>query len=182
MAPTEDPRVRRTRDDVLRTALDVLIDEGRDAVTHPHLAELSGYSRATLYKHWPTRADLVLGAFTRLGEFEHRAPTGDLRADLVAEVTLFRVAMQEHRLDRALAALADLAGSVPELAAVRDRLVAEGEEVLRGLLAQALAGAELEAATLMLSGAVLHSALMHGRLPPDEVIAAAVELVLRAAP
>jgi hypothetical protein len=34
----------------------------------------------------------------------------------------------------------------------------------------------------MLSGAILNSALMHGRLPSDELIAAAVDLVLRAGP
>jgi len=181
MEPTEDPRVRRTRADVLRTALDVLIDEGRDAVTHPHLAHASGYSRATLYKHWPTRADLVRGAFTRLADAEHHTPTGDLRSDLIAELTMFRLGMQRHRLDRALAVLADLAASMPELAELRDHLVVEGEQVLRSLLAQVLTGPELEAAALMLSGAVLHSALMHGRLPDDAVITAAVDLVLRAA-
>jgi hypothetical protein len=52
---------------------------------------------------------------------------------------------------------------------------------VRRLLAQVLHGPELEAAALMLCGSVLHSALMHGRLPDDEVVAAAVDLVLRAA-
>jgi len=40
-------------------------------------------------------------------------------------------------------------------------------------------GTELEAAMRMLSGSVLHSALMHGQLPSDDVIAATVDLVLR---
>jgi hypothetical protein len=31
----------------------------------------------------------------------------------------------------------------------------------------------------MLNGAILHSALMHGRPPADDVIAAAVDLTLR---
>ncbi len=34
----------------------------------------------------------------------------------------------------------------------------------------------------MLSGAVLNAAMMHGRPPTDEVIAAAVDIVLDAAP
>jgi hypothetical protein len=94
---------------------------------------------------------------------------------------MFRAGMQRRRLDRALAVLADLAASTPELAELRDELVVEGERVLRQLLGTVLRGDELEAAALMLSGAVLDSALMHGRLPADEVIAAAVDLVLRAA-
>jgi AcrR family transcriptional regulator len=178
---SEDARVVRTRNDVLRAALDVLIDQGRDAVTHPNLARVSGYSRATLYNHWPTRAHLVRDAFSQMDRAHHHTPTGDLRADLIGELTMFRLGMQRRRLDRALAVLADLAASTPELAELRDELVVEGERVLRQLLGTVLRGDELEAAALMLSGAVLDSALMHGRLPADEVIAAAVDLVLRAA-
>jgi AcrR family transcriptional regulator len=188
MAPTEDDegrsvdrRVVRTRNDVLRVALDVLIDEGRDAVTHQYLAEVAGYSRATLYNHWPTRTHLLADAFSRLRALPHHTPTGDLRADLIQELVMFRYGMQRLRLDRALAALADLAASMPELAVVRDKLVTDGERVVRQLLATVLTGAELEAAALMLSGAVLDAALMHGELPGDDVIAASVDLVLRAA-
>ena len=66
----------------------------------------------------------------------------------------------------------------PELAEVRDQLVADGEQVMRGLLAPVLNGPELDAAVLMLTGAVLNSAVLHGQLPSDAVIAAAVDLVL----
>ena len=51
---------------------------------------------------------------------------------------MFRRGMERQRLDRALAALATLAMSVPEMADVRDRLVAEGERVLLGLLTPVL--------------------------------------------
>ena len=57
--PVEDARVVRTRNDVSRAALHVLTEQGWDAVTHAHLARTAGYSRATLYKHWPTRTDLI---------------------------------------------------------------------------------------------------------------------------
>ncbi len=187
MAPTEDDiasqpldaRVIRTRNDILRTAIDVLTDEGLDAVTHHHLAEVAGYSRATIYKHWPTRNALLVDAYTYRPSGEHHVPTGDLRADLIAELTMFRLGMERQRLDRALAALATLTTSVPELAGIRDKLVAEGERVLLQLLTPVAQGAELEAAMRMLSGSVSHSALMHGQLPSDEVIAAVVDLILR---
>jgi len=87
--------------------------------------------------------------------------------------------MERHRLDRALATLAALTTSIPELAEVRDRLVTEGERVLLQLLAPVAHGPELEAAMRMLSGSISHSALMHGELPTDEVIAATVDLLLR---
>lgn len=174
-----DPRVIRTHDDVLETAIQVLIDEGWEAVTHQHIAQVAGYSKATLYKHWPSRTDLIVDAFSRFADMSHHTPSGDLRSDLLREVTTFRTGMVQHRLDRVLAVLSDLTHSVPELVPVRDKLVSDGEQVVRELLAPVCTELEVEAATLMLCGAVLHSALMHGQPPSDEVIEAAVDVTLR---
>ncbi len=186
MAPTGDDvagspldaRVVRTRNDILRAALDVLTSEGLDAVTHHHLAEVAGYSRATIYKHWPTRNDLLLDAFAHRASAAHHVPTGDLRSDLIAELFMFRRAIERQRLDRALATLAALTTSIPELAEVRDKLVTEGERVLLQLLTPVAYGPRLEAAMRMLSGSISHTALMHGQLPTDEVITATVDLLL----
>jgi AcrR family transcriptional regulator len=176
--PPVDARVARTRQDILRATLDVLTSQGLDGLTHPHLAEVAGYSRATLYNHWPNRTALLRDAYTYAGAGKHSTPTGDLRSDLIAELTMFRTEMERHGLDRALAVLAAVTAFTPELAEVRDQLVTDGEQVMRGLLAPVLDGPELDAAVLMLTGAVLNSALLHGQLPSDSVIAAAVDLVL----
>lgn len=177
--PSVDPRVLRTRNDVLRAAIGVLFEEGWEGVTHAHVARLAGYSKATVYTHWPSRAALVRDAFTMFGDMPHYPPSGDLRGDLVKELLSFKRGMVEYRLDRALAILSDLTHSVPELLEVRDKLVADGERTFREVLAPVLQGAELEAATLMLCGAVLHSALLHGQPPADDVIASTVDLLLR---
>ena len=175
-----DPRVVRTRNDVLQAALDVLVDEGWDAVTHPHVARVAGYSKATLYAHWPDRLALVRDAFARFGAMPHADPVGTLREDLVVELRSFRSAMVEHRLDRALAVLAERAPTVPELAPVLAAFVAEGERPLRERLTPLLADPQREAAVLMLCGAVVHARLLHGRAPSDLVLSEAVDAVLRA--
>ena len=169
----------RTRDDVSRAALKVLIDEGLDAVTHSHVAWAAGYSKATLYAHWPGRAELLRDAFTHLLDLPHHRPTGDLRTDLVEELVAFRTAITDHKLDRPLAVLAELTASEPALADVRDQIIANGEEVMRSLLEPVTDRTERDAVMLMLSGAVCYSALMHGRPPDREVIATAVDLMLR---
>lgn len=171
----------RSRNDILAVTLRVLLDEGWDAVTHAHIADVARYSKGTVYKHWPTRADLVRDAFARLGDMPHHHPTGDVRADLIAEISTFRTGMHEQRLDRALLALVQLGDQAPDLVDVKQRLVTDGERVVRQLLAPMLEGAQLEAATLMLVGAVLHGAVLHGLPPTDKVIAASVDLVLTAA-
>ena len=174
-----DPRVVRTRTDVLQATIDVLVNEGWDAVTHPHVARVAGYSKATLYAHWPDRISLVREAFARYGEMPHWPPAGTLREDLLIELKSFRSAMVEHRLDRALAVLAERAPTVPELGPVRDAFVADGERPLRARLAPLLPPLETDVAVHMLCGAVLHAVLMHGQDPPSEFLAAAVEAVLR---
>lgn len=173
-----DARVVRTRNDILGTTLQVLAEEGREAVTHNHVARVAGYSRATVYKHWPTRSGLLHDAFTSLRDMPHHEPTGSLRDDLIAELTMFRASIQQHRLDRLLAALAELASTNEQIAEVRDEMVRDGEAPLRTLLATVAAGDQLEAAALMLSGFVSNAAMMHDKLPSDELIAAAVDIAL----
>ena len=156
----------------------MLVEEGSGAVTHPHLARVSGYSRATVYKHWPTRTDLFREALARLRDVGHHAPTGDLRTDLISELTAFRTAMEQHGLDRALAVLVDLSAARAELGQLRDRVVEDGERVVRGLLAPMSDGPRHDAVLLMLCGSVLYAAVLHGRAPDDAVLAAAVDLAL----
>lgn len=177
-AAGEDARVSRTRADVARTALAVLTAEGADALTHAHVAEMAGYSKTTLYTHWPSRADLIALALDALGELPHREPTGDLRADLVAELHAFRQAVRDYRLDRIVAVMAQWASS-DELAAIRDRINTDGQRPIRVMLGGLFSGAELEAAVSMLAGVIACPTLMFGELPEDDVIDAAVDLVLR---
>ncbi len=176
----EDARIGRTRADVARTAFDVLVEEGADALTHARVAERAGYSKTTLYKHWPARSDLATTALDHLRDFKHHEQTGDIRADLIGELTTFRQAVLDLHLDRVLAAMAQWA-TVDTMQRIRTEINAEGQRPIRTILERAFRGAELEAAISMLSGVVACPSLMFGTVPDDDVIAAAVDLVLRAA-
>lgn len=174
-----DPRVVRTRKDVLPVAVRVLVDEGWEAVTPSRVAKEAGYSRATVYAHWPQRLDLLRDAFAHYGEMPHFEATGEPRVDLRGELESFCRAMVEHRLERALATLAERAQTNPEVVEIRDAFVADGERPMRAILAGVASGAVLEASLLMLTGMVTHSFLMHGAAPGDDALDAAVEIVLQ---
>ncbi|MBX7448556.1 TetR/AcrR family transcriptional regulator [Mycolicibacterium sp. 3033] len=176
-ASGEDARVIRTRADVGRTALDVLVTEGSDAVTHARVAELAGYSKTTLYTHWPTRVDLLKIAVDAIGELPHTEPSGDLRADLIGELTSFRTAVVDLHLDKVLYAMAQWA-SIETMAEIRDSLNSEAQRPVRTMLETVFDGARLEAAISMLAGVVACPSLMFGTVPGDDVIEAAVDLVL----
>jgi hypothetical protein len=64
---------------------------------------------------------------------------------------------------------------------VRNEINAEGQRPIRGILEQAFEGPELEAAISMLSGVVACPSLMFGTVPDDDVIEAAVDIVLHRA-
>ncbi|MGZ8180139.1 TetR/AcrR family transcriptional regulator [Williamsia sp. SKLECPSW1] len=174
----EDARVARTRADVSRTVRRLLAEEGWDAVTHAHVARVAGYSKTTLYTHWPARADLLRIAVESLGDLPHSEATGDLRTDLVAEVTAFRTAIEELALDKVFMALAQQGATVEEIAEVRRALVADGERHVRHLLSGVTDERRRNAAVQMLSGVVLCPAVMYDELPDDELIAEAIDILL----
>ena len=117
----EDARVARTRADVARAALEVLTVEGSDAVTHARVAELAGYSKTTLYTHWPSRVDLIALAVDALGDLPHHERSGDLRDDIIGELQAFRGGITDMRLDRILTGMAQWA-SVEEMRQIRDKI------------------------------------------------------------
>lgn len=174
----EDARVARTRADVSRAALGVLTEEGSDAVTHARVAELAGYSKTTLYTHWPSRVDLIVLAVDALGELPHHERSGNLRDDIIGELEAFRGGITEMRLDLILTGMAQWA-SVDEMRVIRDKINNSGQGQMRAMLGEILDGAELEAAVSMLTGVVACPSIMFGTLPDDDVIAAAVDIVLR---
>jgi AcrR family transcriptional regulator len=170
----------RTRADVARAALEVLTTEGSEGVTHARVAELAGYSKTTLYSHWPARIDLITMAIETLGDMPHHQRTGDLRADVIAELKVFRTAVVELRLDRVLSGMAQWA-SEEQMADVRDRVNTDGQHQMYEMLGELFSGPRLDAAVSMLTGVVACPSLMFGTLPDDDVIEAAVDIVLLAA-
>jgi AcrR family transcriptional regulator len=176
----EDARVARTRADVARAALQLLTTDGPDAMTHARVAEVAGYSKTTLYTHWPARIDLVTIAIESLGEMPHHERTGDLRADVIAELKVFRTGINELGLDRVLASMAQWA-SEEQMRQVRDKVNSDGQHQMYDMLGELFSGAALEAAVQMLTGVVACPSLMYGKLPEDEIIEAAVDIVFRSA-
>lgn len=174
----EDARVARTRADVARAALQVLIDEGSEAVTHARVAEIARYSKTTLYTHWPARIDLIIMAIETLGDMPHHQRTGDLRADVIAELKVFRKGILDLRLDRVLASMAQWA-SEEQMRLVRDKVNTDGQHQMYEMLGEVFSAAALDAAVSMLTGVVACPALMYGNVPDDDIIEAAVDIVFK---
>lgn len=151
-----DPRTVRTRRDVVQASAALLVEAGWDGVTHAEVARRSGYSKATVYAHWPTRFDLVRASIDRIcDEAEHPAPTGDLRVDLRAGLLDFAHDLSEGHLDRLLAGVVEHAGQGQDMADLRLKLYETGTRAMRAVLATHLAPADVEPVLVLLTGAIL---------------------------
>jgi AcrR family transcriptional regulator len=81
------PRSIRAHDQVLVAALRLFAERGIDATSMDAIAEASGVSKATIYKHWPDKDALCLEAMAHLLGRDQPRPvfdSGDVRADMVA--------------------------------------------------------------------------------------------------
>lgn len=178
-----DPRVRRTKADVSRAASELLLEHGWDRVTHAHVAERAGYSRATIYKHWPKQHDLLRAAFGHMGSMPHGERTGDLRDDLISEMEAFRRVLVDGQFSRATAALAERATASADVAAVRDTFLGGGQQLLRDRLTDALTAGDIEVADArvaadMLSGALVWRVVMLGESVPPSYVVVLVDTAL----
>ena len=79
----------RSRDaPILDATLAVLAEAGYEGMTIDMVAARAGAARATVYRRWATKADLVLAAAARLSEtdvgLDHLPDTGSFRGDVIA--------------------------------------------------------------------------------------------------
>ncbi|MFD8229374.1 TetR/AcrR family transcriptional regulator [Streptomyces massasporeus] len=78
------------RADVFRVVGEVLLEEGIADLTFERVARLSGVSKTTLYKWWPSKGALALdGYFHAVEETLAFEDTGDIRADLTRQLRAF---------------------------------------------------------------------------------------------
>ncbi|MCP3802416.1 TetR/AcrR family transcriptional regulator [Allokutzneria sp. A3M-2-11 16] len=172
----------RRRGDVLLNAifeatLAELAESGYANLTMERIAERARTSKASLYRRWPSRADLVAAAAGHALPADDELPdTGDLRRDVL---TLLR--MIADRFDGPLGAAARglLAETLhhPELGReLRSRTTSNRERMMRGVLDKAVERGEItpEALTprVVMAGPSLLQLhfLQYGAPVPDEVI------------
>jgi AcrR family transcriptional regulator len=110
------------RAEVLAAAAKVLLEEGMGAFTIERVAALSGASKVTIYKWWPSKGALALDGYFQAVEHELEFPdTGDVEADLTTQLRAF-VSLLTGPAGRVIAELIGQAQTDPDLAlAYRER-------------------------------------------------------------
>ncbi|MEQ1955190.1 TetR/AcrR family transcriptional regulator [Mesorhizobium sp. CN2-181] len=104
----------KSRDDaIIRATLELLAEVGHDALTMTEVAARAGASKATLYRRWTQKSDLVADAVATLDPIEPPKYDGaSLRDDLLK---LLAIAGNCDDLPEAVTATREMARSNPEL-------------------------------------------------------------------
>jgi AcrR family transcriptional regulator len=135
--------------EILDAALDVLAEEGYDGMTVDMVAARAKAGKATLYRRWPSKTELVIDAVACMKNkdvnFADLPDTGTLRGDLVAMIKAPTVRDAEKKM-KVMAGLVSLLARNPELAEVaRAAVVAPRAEINRILLQRAIDRHEIPA-------------------------------------
>nr|GEU29192.1 hypothetical protein [Tanacetum cinerariifolium] len=137
-----------TRDEaILDAAIAILGETGYERMTMDMVAVRAKAGKATVYRRWPSKAEMVIEAVARmkrsLVNSENLADTGSLRGDLLALFRPQSVEQVQYKL-RAMAGVASVLNQHPTLAdAGHDAVVLPWVEANRTLILRALARGEV---------------------------------------
>jgi AcrR family transcriptional regulator len=191
---TERPRRGRgrrpaaeVREEILEASAALLLDEGMAGFTIEKVAKLSGASKMTIYKWWPSKGALALdGYFHRVDPQLEIPDTGDIEADLRTQLHTFLRVIRDSPAGRVIGELIGQAQSDPDLkTAYLDRY--SGPRRTKAVAAMETAKsrgqlrATLDAETVVdqLWGSCYHRLLLPNQPLTDEFVDALVDNLFR---
>jgi AcrR family transcriptional regulator len=163
-------RPGRRRDDsrdpeILNAALEVLAETGYERMTMDAVAARAKAGKATLYRRWPSKAQLVVDAVACTGSADKPlipADTGSLRGDLLALSAGDAGAVDARQVQLMTGLISVLPLDADLAAIVRERLVEPRRLRLRTVFERAVARGEipperdLDALSLVVPAMVFH--------------------------
>jgi AcrR family transcriptional regulator len=170
--------------ELLAVTLQLLQQNGYDRLTLDAVATTAQASKATVYRRWPTKAELVLAAF--IEGIRHTAvppDTGTLRDDLLAlgETIL----EQTHRHSGTLRAVLVEISNNPALSdAMQHEFIDQRKALLQYVLQQAVNRGEIDEAAIsdelwdLLPGYLIFRSIVQNRPPSETTVQALVDDVL----
>jgi AcrR family transcriptional regulator len=148
------PKLGRKRDltrdpEILEATLQILAETGYDGMTIDMVATRAKAGKATLYRRWASKSELVIDAVACMKsadiDFDALPDTGTLRGDLLAMVKPHTIEESARKL-QVMAGLVSMLSRHPELAdAVRDAVMGPRVRINRLFLQRAIDRGEIPA-------------------------------------
>ena len=180
-----DPRVERSREQVLRSTLELLGEMGYGDLTIEAVAARSGVAKSTIYRHWKGKLELVTDAFTELKVAEPPPAAGPVAQRVTEMLTELALGVIDPNWRVVcLPALIEASARCPEVADLSRDLSETAMARVKAVLDDGVAAGELPADidTLLLADALVGPIFLRGlfhRRPvqPDEVPALVAQLL-----
>ena len=132
--PDVDPRIERSREVILEATLDELADVGYGAFTVEGVARRAGVSKATVYRHWDGKLELVSDAVMRLKHMVQPPDTDDHRERIAGLLRGIAEMLAGSRFAACVPAVVSAAERDEALRAFHHRSNAERRAFMVGLL------------------------------------------------
>ena len=165
---------------VIEAAIQLIGERGIEGASMDAIAQLSGVSKATVYKHWKDKDALCIDVVNRLRVAPPEFRSGDTRRDLLALLNHVARANKPGRLLKIFPRIIGYAAANPKFArAFRQSSIGPTETQVVRILNEAMAKGELppdtdlDVSISLLFGPILHRKLMGGKVPPklpEEVV------------
>lgn len=183
---TASPRVERSKAVILEATLAILAEEGVGGLTVDAVAARAGVGKATVYRHWSSRAELIVDAVSSLVVDDEAVDRRSLREDLRAAYERIGQVCSTGVLAQVMPTLAEAAGRDPELATVHKDFVTRRRRHLVAALERAATrgdlrpGLDLSIAADLVAGPMFYKKLIHHECPSPEYAAQLLDLVMAA--
>jgi len=104
-----DVRVQRSREAVLAVTHQMMSETGLGGVSIDEVSKRSGVAKTTIYRHWPSRADLLLEACSTLDSKPEVPDTGSFRGDIETLAKAFATRLRTAPATKILPSIVDAA-------------------------------------------------------------------------
>ncbi|MHB8285355.1 MAG: TetR/AcrR family transcriptional regulator [Caulobacteraceae bacterium] len=142
-----DERVRRSRAAVLDATAELLFERGFAGASVDEVSRRSGVAKTTIYRHWPTRTDLLRDACSTIGTPQDTPNMGSLEGDVTALMTGLAHILRTAQWTSVLPSIIDAAERNPDIADMYSRLQRSYSAPFATVIGRAVARAELPADT-----------------------------------
>jgi AcrR family transcriptional regulator len=142
-----DERVMRSRATVLSATAELLFERGYAGTTVDEISRRCGVAKTTIYRHWPTRTDLLHDACSKIGTPLDKPDTGNLRGDLEAILKQLAYLLRSEKWTSVLPSIIDAAERDPDMAAMYSNLQYGYSAVLGDVLFEAVRNGSLASDT-----------------------------------
>ena len=170
--------------ELLEVTLQLLQEHGYDRLTLDAVAARARASKATVYRRWPSKAELVLAAFIEgCRQIAVHPDTGTLRGDLLQ---LGRVISQQSHEQAGIirAVLVEISRHPALHDAMQSEFLDQRKALLHEVLRDAVLRGEIDAAAIsdelwdLLPGYLIFRSIMPNRPPTEQTVEALIDEVI----